>query len=743
MAFTSAVIDGMLDDLDVVTTHASLHTADPGSTGAHEVSGGSYTRKAITWQDAAGGVKTIVGTIVFQVPAGTTITYVGTWSAASGGTFGGGGVLAEPATYAVDGVYVLVLSAITRSPGAQEDLGIFSVVGYGALGDGSTDDSAAVQAAIDAAAAAGGGLVAFGHGTYCAKLTIKTGVHLRGCGHKATILKLPNSSASGSDVIIGDDWAAQTGTDTGGGPYSWSIRDLSIDGNKANNASGGCGIKVYGRDFVLRDLRVRNCKSKGVLTEWATGFPGGGDAMESLWDNVKVHDCDGWGFDIQGPHDSFVDHCIAFNNAIGGFSATNKAHGTLFRTCHAWGTQAIAVKLGQDACEWVNGQAETVSGGNTCVLITANACKVLGGVVFNPDVADTDTIGIQVGDGSHNAYATWVDTQINTCGAAGLKFVGNAGGGQYRLMMSQPIGSPIVGTPDPSDVIDNPTIPGALSGSLGLNGEIVRNALIPYYTRHRGGLPDAGAQWVYLGRWSTYNGGQRIQIVVGGTSGYDAVPATVGRTVILASTGNSSPTPNIAGMFWSEGGTAAITGVKAKRVGSDQLKWDIYLHVADYVGATQVEVSTGTGPNPASWVHSGTASSDPGAASTTIAAFLQRSIIEGVELSSGHVTPRGANVSLAAGAQAASAGVLDRCQDAAGGIAVTTVASPVAGALATVTFGTPYTVTPTTVVLTPRGAGAVGLGLYISALTTTAMTISCANAPTGATSYFFGYIVAG
>jgi hypothetical protein len=41
-----------------VAGYLSLHTADPGTTGANEVSGGSYARQAITWNAASGGEQT-------------------------------------------------------------------------------------------------------------------------------------------------------------------------------------------------------------------------------------------------------------------------------------------------------------------------------------------------------------------------------------------------------------------------------------------------------------------------------------------------------------------------------------------------------------------------------------------------------------------------------------------------------------------------------------------------------------
>jgi hypothetical protein len=65
---------------------ASLHTADPGTTGTSEVTGGTYARVAITW--SAGGSDGIsTATVNFNVPASTATTHVGLQSASSGGTF--------------------------------------------------------------------------------------------------------------------------------------------------------------------------------------------------------------------------------------------------------------------------------------------------------------------------------------------------------------------------------------------------------------------------------------------------------------------------------------------------------------------------------------------------------------------------------------------------------------------------------------------------------------------------------
>lgn len=60
-------------------THLSLHTADPGDTGADELSGGSYARAALVWGSASAGIVT-ASPVAFAVPADTTITHLGFWN---------------------------------------------------------------------------------------------------------------------------------------------------------------------------------------------------------------------------------------------------------------------------------------------------------------------------------------------------------------------------------------------------------------------------------------------------------------------------------------------------------------------------------------------------------------------------------------------------------------------------------------------------------------------------------------
>ena len=85
-------------------------------------------------------------------------------------------------------------------PTVHSLLGWHNVKDHGALGDGTTDDTAAIQAAIDACDAAGGGTVYFPPGTYY----LGTAPTTRGAGYTANkqILHLPSRTASTGSAPI-------------------------------------------------------------------------------------------------------------------------------------------------------------------------------------------------------------------------------------------------------------------------------------------------------------------------------------------------------------------------------------------------------------------------------------------------------------------------------------------------------------------------------------------------------------
>lgn len=107
----------MLDGFAASVTYVSLHTADPSTGGTSEVTGGSpaYARKTLSWAASSGGSKSSNASIVFDVPASTTITHLGYWSAGTGGTYYGSRALDASQTFATQGTYTIASGSLTES----------------------------------------------------------------------------------------------------------------------------------------------------------------------------------------------------------------------------------------------------------------------------------------------------------------------------------------------------------------------------------------------------------------------------------------------------------------------------------------------------------------------------------------------------------------------------------------------------------------------------------------------------
>lgn len=125
---------------------------------------------------------------------------------------------------------------------------------FGAEGDGTTDDSVAVQAALNAA---GAGEVFFPPGTYVVDaVDPPSGVTIRGAGTD-TVIKQKANSASAFDLASGTSGV--------------TIRDLVIDGNSANIASTAVGIQIQGSNHLIDNVGVYDAKTNAIqITDLAT-----------------------------------------------------------------------------------------------------------------------------------------------------------------------------------------------------------------------------------------------------------------------------------------------------------------------------------------------------------------------------------------------------------------------------------------------------------------------------------------
>lgn len=210
--------------------------------------------------------------------------------------------------------------------------------GVFAAGSSGTVNTAALQSAIDAASAAGGGIVQVPGGIYTIQqIVIKDRVSLRGAGHLATRLVL--EAGQNKHAVI--NYVSTDGTTDTNALY-YQITDLCIDGNKANqtagngiwfarnpeftpapNDSGGDSDLQWENQATVERVLLLRCKDDGY---GSTGI--GSHRLV----NVMAEHCDGNGF--TPVYDAQLSNCLASNSGLAGFNLSGP--NTHLATCKAY-----------------------------------------------------------------------------------------------------------------------------------------------------------------------------------------------------------------------------------------------------------------------------------------------------------------------------------------------------------------------------------------------------------------------
>lgn len=181
---------------------------------------------------------------------------------------------------------------------------------YGAAGNGVADDTAAIQAALNAALA--GSAVYMPTGTYVTSspLTIPSYVTLRGAvrqgmygqNTQASLLKVSSGFSGTAAILIDGTSSAKSGQ---------AIESLSLSGiSLVSGSTAGITVLNNAQNVTISDVTVAKFPGAGVAFQFTSGstFPTGGVLTRvTSWQNT------GYGFDLYLT-DAQFDRCMAFQN---------------------------------------------------------------------------------------------------------------------------------------------------------------------------------------------------------------------------------------------------------------------------------------------------------------------------------------------------------------------------------------------------------------------------------------------
>ena len=205
------------------------------------------------------------------------------------------------ATEIADGIvdapaYAYVAPAAFHASGPPTGQDVFDIRDFGAVADAGVNNQPMIQAAIQAAHDAGGGVVYIPPGTWgiAANPDGYGGVHvldnvfLKGAGMGESVLRLVDGSSGDITGLVRSEWGVET--------TNWGLADFTIDGNQANTTGAVDGFFTGpqpGSTLTDKDIQVLR---------------------------IEIENVSRYGFD---PHERTerlsIRDCVAHDNAVDGF----------------------------------------------------------------------------------------------------------------------------------------------------------------------------------------------------------------------------------------------------------------------------------------------------------------------------------------------------------------------------------------------------------------------------------------
>lgn len=255
---------------------------------------------------------------------------------------------------------------------------VVSVKDFGAKGDGTTDDTAAIQACINAHKRA-----YFPAGTYrvTASIVLPVDGELRGAGVRQTILK--SEVIGGSLIKVSSPDGVQVG----------HIADLQLLGNGLTGASGnGHALNFIDPQFAtgaytpqamiverlwIRDFRGQDVRDNGTTNKIAAAGIICVEGLQNIFRDILVHTC-GHGFYLERTQTNKISNCVAYTCDKYGVLCYQTV-GTIIDKCDLVGNgETGTTDAGYPRSDWSMGNL--LSCEDEGIVITQNKAKNTKGI---------------------------------------------------------------------------------------------------------------------------------------------------------------------------------------------------------------------------------------------------------------------------------------------------------------------------------------------------------------------------
>lgn len=277
---------------------------------------------------------------------------------------------------------------------------LISVKSYGAVGDGSTDDSSSVQQALNAVPS-GGGTVWLDAGTYIVQnLLPKSRTRIQGPG----ILKMKAGVLTSAQVFT-----------LASGTTDITLDGIEIDGNKVNQLNGAQlrGVVVNGTRHRITDCFIHH-------TEWS-GIQIGDGVTDTTVDHCLIQDTDRFGVGGAGTDVAPINRCVFESNIVarttaGSIGCSGVIHNSRWTNNIAYDcTEGTGAYHEENFNLTVDGNV-SINSGNHGYHLGGTQLKVSNNMIFNSAVSAIFIAAEPNGDPHREGDFQVTGNMIYTCG---------------------------------------------------------------------------------------------------------------------------------------------------------------------------------------------------------------------------------------------------------------------------------------------------------------------------------------